>query len=104
MNSLPQSSNFLETKDQIKKKVKNILQQNGVKKANFFGSIARGDFEESSDIDILIEFEGKKSLVDLIRLKNQLEDELLRKVDINTFNAINPLIKPYIQKDMEKIF
>ena len=101
---MTQSSNVFDTKERLKKQVKNILQQNDVKRASFFGSITREDFGDSSDIDILIEFNGKKSLLDLVKIKNQLEDALVRKVDINTFNAINPLVKPYIQRDMEKIF
>jgi len=41
-----------------------ILRKNGVKRAAFFGSIVRGEMDEESDIDILIEFEGRKSLLD----------------------------------------
>jgi predicted nucleotidyltransferase len=44
----------------------------GVKKAAFFGSIVRGESTENSDIDLVIEFEGKKSLLDLAGLKLEL--------------------------------
>ncbi|HOO53094.1 MAG TPA: nucleotidyltransferase domain-containing protein [Methanothrix sp.] len=42
-----------------------ILRENGVKRAAFFGSIVSGEMDEESDIDILIEFEGRRSLLDL---------------------------------------
>jgi predicted nucleotidyltransferase len=55
-----------------------ILQNNGIKRAAFFGSIVRGEMTDESDIDILVEFEGRKSLLDLAGLKLDLEDALER--------------------------
>lgn len=55
----------------------------GVKRAAIFGSFARGDATEESDIDLLIEFKGKeKSLLDLAALKIKLEESLGRNVDL----------------------
>jgi len=50
-----------------------VLRRNGVLRAAFFGSIARGEMTEKSDVDILVEFEGHKSLMDLSGLKIELE-------------------------------
>lgn len=94
----------LQSKDEIKKRVLLRLKENNVKKAAFFGSITREDFNDSSDIDIIIEFKGKKSLLDLLKLKHLLEDELGRKIDVITYNSIDPLMEKYILHDMEKIF
>ncbi|MCX6676323.1 MAG: nucleotidyltransferase domain-containing protein [Methanothrix sp.] len=44
-----------------REKVLEILQNNGIKRAAFFGSIVRGEMTDESDIDILVEFEGRKS-------------------------------------------
>jgi predicted nucleotidyltransferase len=46
-----------------------ILRRNDVKRAAFFGSIVRGEMTDESDVDILVEFEGRKSLMDLSGLK-----------------------------------
>ena len=67
-----------------------ILRENGVKRAAFFGSIVRGEMNEESDIDILIEFEGRKSLLDLAHLKNELEDAKNRRVDVLTYRSLHP--------------
>ena len=69
-------------------KIMVILQNNDVKKAGLFGSFARGDATKKSDIDLLIEFKGKKSLLDLAGLKLELEETFGRKVDIVTYNSL----------------
>ncbi len=73
-----------------------ILRENGVKRAAFFGSIVRGEMEEESDIDILIEFEGRRSLLDLAHLKNELEDAVNRRVDLLTYKSLHPRLKDRI--------
>jgi hypothetical protein len=73
-----------------------ILQKNGIKRAAFFGSIVRGEMTDESDIDILVEFEGRKSLLDLAGLKLDLEDALERRVDLLTYRSIHPLLKDRI--------
>ena len=83
----------------IKVKIKGILEANDVKKAALFGSIVRGDYTEKSDIDILIEFEGDKSLLDLVRLQFLLEESCEKKVDLLTYNSIHPLLKDRILKE-----
>ena len=73
-----------------------ILRKNGVKRAAFFGSIVRGEMDEESDIDILIEFEGRKSLLDRSHLKNELEDAVNRPVDLLTYKSLHPCLKDRI--------
>jgi len=84
---------------EIKEKISEILEKNGVKKAALFGSIVRGDYTEKSDIDILIEFEGDKSLLDLVRLQFLLEEACEKKVDLLTYNSIHPLLKNRILEE-----
>ena len=79
-----------------REKVKEILKQNGISRAAFFGSIVRGELTDNSDIDILVEFEGHKSLLDLAGLKLDLEDALERPVDLLTYRSIHPLLKDRI--------
>ena len=55
--------------EELREKVLAVLQRNDVKRAAFFGSIVRGEMTRESDVDILVEFEGDKSLMDLSGLK-----------------------------------
>jgi predicted nucleotidyltransferase len=80
----------------VREKVLQVLQKNDVKRAAFFGSIVRGEMTEESDIDILIEFEGRKSLLDLAHLKNELEDSINRRVDLLTYRSLHPRLKERI--------
>lgn len=81
----------------IKKSISKMLVEGGVKRAAIFGSFARGDATEDSDIDLLIEFKGdKKSLLDLAALKIQLEESLGRNVDLITYNSLHHLLRDRI--------
>jgi predicted nucleotidyltransferase len=66
-----------------------------------FGSFARGEQAETSDIDILVVFEpNTKNLYDTeISLKKYLEKQFNRKVDICAQKWINPIFKPLILKE-----
>lgn len=80
----------------MKSKILPILKRYDVKRAALFGSYVRGDMRKDSDIDILVEFRGEKSLLDLISLKLDLEKELGREVDVLTYNALHPYLKETI--------
>lgn len=55
----------------------------GIKKVSLFGSYAEGTAEETSDVDLLVEFvEPNVSLIMLSAIKNAMEDELQKDVDI----------------------
>lgn len=88
--------------EKIKNKVVPILKQYDVKRAAFFGSFVRGQEKKSSDLDILVEFKGEKSLLDLARIKIRLEELLEMKVDILTYNSLHPLLKDKILSE-EKV-
>ena len=82
--------------EEIKKKVLPILKKYGVKRAGIFGSVVRGEETEKSDIDILVEIEGRVSLLDFVGLKLELEEALGRKVDLGEYSTIKPIIKEQI--------
>ena len=84
---------------EIKKKITPILKKEGVTRAAFFGSVARGEATEKSDIDILVDLPRGKSLFDLAGLQLELTEELGNEVDVITYNSLNPLLKDYILKD-----
>ena len=80
--------------------VKRILKQHEVKRADLFGSYARGEANKNSDIDIVVEFKGNKSLFDHSGLKIALEENLAKKVDLVTYNSLYPRLRSYIVKDL----
>lgn len=89
--------------DEIKKILIAVLRKYEVKKAALFGSIVRGEITEDSDIDLLIEFEGRKSLLDFAGLKLELEELLKKRVDVVTYKSLHPLLKDRILSEQEVI-
>ena len=88
----------------IRNKILPILRRYDVVRAAIFGSFIRGEMTEYSDIDILVEFKGEKSLLDLAGLKIELEELLGKKVDVLTYNSLHPLLKDKILSEQEIIF
>ena len=68
-----------------------------------FGSYARNEAKKESDIDIIVDFEKRYSLFDLIDLEEQLAIALHCKIDLVTSKAIHPSLKKYIEKDLQLI-
>ena len=85
----------------IKNKAVPIFKNFGVNQAYIFGSFARGEQNQDSDIDFLIEYDPNAdfSLFELVELKYTLEEALQRKVDVVTEGALSKFIKPYVLKD-----
>ncbi len=89
--------------DEIKKKILPVLDRHDVVKASIFGSIARDESDEKSDVDILVELSGEKSLLDLAGLKIELEEILGRGVDVLTYESLHPLLKERILSEQKVI-
>jgi len=89
--------------EQIKRKILPVLQRYDVVRAAIFGSLARGETKQGSDIDILVEFAGEKSLLDLAGLKIELEELLGVRVDVLTYGSLHPLLKDRVLSEQEVI-
>ncbi|MEK6938066.1 MAG: nucleotidyltransferase family protein [Nanoarchaeota archaeon] len=87
----------------IRKEILPLLQKNAVIKAGIFGSYARGEERKESDIDILVQFKGRKSLFDLMGLEQELEKKMRRKVDLLTYKYLHPALKEKILKEEIRI-
>lgn len=88
---------------EIRQKSIPILKASGVTRSSLFGSYARGDARDDSDIDILVEFPKGKSLLDLIGLEQDLQDALGKKVDVGTYRSVSKYVKKYVENDLVSI-
>ena len=83
----------------IRDKIVPVLKREGVLRSSLFGSYARGEETESSDLDILVELPKGKSLLDLVDIENKIRDILGKNVDLVTYTSVHPLLKKSIEKD-----
>jgi predicted nucleotidyltransferase len=81
-----------------------ICQQNDVAMIGVFGSMARGEATEDSDIDLLVKFSKGKSLLTLVRLEREISTALDRKVDLLTEAAISPYLRDRIRRELKVIY
>lgn len=70
-----------------------------VKSLALFGSAARDDVREQSDIDILVEFDGTSTFDRYMGLKIYLEDLLKRDVDLVTLKSLHPRVRPFVERE-----
>lgn len=89
--------------NKIKQKSIPILKEAGIKRSSIFGSYKRGEQDEESDIDFLIELPIGTSLFDLVALQLKLEESLQRKVDLVEYEGIKPQLKDIILNDQIRI-
>ena len=73
-----------------------IATRYGAGNVRVFGSVARGDDRPQSDVDLLVEMEADRSLLDLVGLGQALEELLQRKVDVLTDASLHPMLRQRI--------
>jgi len=75
----------------------------GLRRLSIFGSVARGDDEPGSDLDVLVEFEVPRrkplGLVEYGRLEDELSARAGKKVDLVFRSALKPRVRPYVEHD-----
>lgn len=81
-----------------------ICHQNDVAMLGVFGSMARGEATEHSDIDLLVRFSKGKSLLTLVRLEREISAALGREVELLTEAAISPYLRDRIKRELEVIY
>jgi len=87
----------MRTKEEIltmlKEELPNLRKEYGVETLAVFGSYARGEQREDSDIDILVEFVETVDFIEFMRLEFHLSDILGVKVDLVTPDALRPIMR-----------
>ena len=81
----------------------NLSKQHGIKSIALFGSMARNEINQNSDVDFLVELEQGRDLFDLGELLMDLQALLNRKVDLVTNNALHPRIYEQGIKEMQPL-
>jgi uncharacterized protein len=76
-----------------------VAARHGARNLRVFGSVARGEADPASDLDLLVDLEPGRSLVDLGALLVELEAELGMRVDVVTEAGLRPVIRERVLRD-----
>lgn len=85
--------NAKEIVNSRREEILEIARSYGASNVRLFGSVARGDADEASDIDLLVDFEAGRTLLDLAALVDALEAVTGCHVDIATERGLRPRIR-----------
>lgn len=88
---------------QNKEAILKLASAYGINRVRLFGSVARGEERNESDIDILINFNEGRNLFDLIAFKDELQILLHRKVDVVTENSLHRFLRDKILQEAVEI-
>jgi predicted nucleotidyltransferase len=91
-------------REEIFERIAQALKEQGARKIAVFGSYASGEEKPGSDIDVLVEFPERKSLLELVRIERELSEDLGIKVDLLTEKSISPYLIDTIREQMEVIY
>jgi predicted nucleotidyltransferase len=92
----------MDSKDLLRERRDDILRiaaVHGASNVRVFGSVARGDSDEQSDIDLLVAFEPGRSLLDHAALWLELQAVLGREVDVVSDRGIKPRIRDRVLRE-----
>jgi len=98
---MEQERNMLKEIEKLVKENKVLLtKQFKVKEIGIFGSVVRGEDKETSDVDILVEFEEPIGFFKFLELEEYLSDLIGRKVDLVSKKALKPRIGKHILREV----
>ena len=85
--------------DRDAEEVRRIARRHGAVRVRVFGSYATGAASESSDLDLLVDFEPGRDLLDLIAVKQDVEAALGRSVDVAEEDGLSPYLRDRIVRE-----
>ena len=85
-------------------KLIDICKANGIAMVGVFGSMARGEQTERSDIDLLVRPAKPKSLLSLVALEREISSALGRRVDLLTEGALSPYLRDRILSELQVLY
>ena len=87
---------IMATLQQYTPSILQIADRYGAKKIRVFGSFADGNVDDNSDLDLLVDLEPGRDLLDLIGFKQELEEHISRRVDVVTEKGLSPYLRETI--------
>ena len=87
----------------LKTQIEVTRQRFGARHIAVFGSAARDELSETSDIDVLVEFDGLPTFDNYTGLKFFLQDLFKRRVDLVTRDSIKPRMREIIERDLIRV-
>ncbi len=90
-------------KQQLFKTIASYLKKHGAKKVAIFGSYARDEETSKSDVDVLVEFKARISLLKIVGIQDDLKDITGKKIDLQTEKSISKYIREQVKKEMKVI-
>lgn len=94
-----QTSSLNQILEQERQTILEVATTYGAKTVKIFGSVGRGQSGPGSDLDLLVEFKPGYSLLDLIAMKQDLEDLLGCTVDVVTEAALSPYFRQQVLEE-----
>ncbi len=95
---------FMNLASAEKEKIVEICERNDIEYCALFGSFARGEADETSDIDLLVRFSKPIGLFGFAGVEQELEESLGRKVDLATDKMIGKYIRESVMRDLKIIY
>ena len=89
--------------DARRKEILDVVRRHGGQNVRVFGSRVRGEGAPDSDVDILIDLEPGRSLLDIVAIKQDLEDLLGCSVDVVTEAAVSPYIREQVLSEAVRL-
>lgn len=92
----------MSIKELLKEKREEILKiaaDHGARNVRVFGSVARGEDRPDSDVDLLVQMDPGRSLLDLVAIWQDIEDLLGCRVDVVTDGGVSPYLRDRIHAE-----
>jgi predicted nucleotidyltransferase len=83
--------------------IRRIARRHGAVRIRIFGSHATGIASPSSDVDFLVELESRRDLLDLVALKQDLEELLGRPVDVVEEGGLSPYLRERVLREARPV-
>lgn len=84
--------------------INQIAQESNISYLALFGSTARGDNTPDSDVDLLVNFKKRLSLLDLIQVERNFSNAFSRSVDLIPADSLSKYVRPYVINDLITLY
>ncbi|PSQ76166.1 MAG: hypothetical protein BRD33_03505 [Bacteroidetes bacterium QH_6_63_17] len=95
------STTIVASSELNKTELARLCRERGIVFAGLFGSQARADASAESDVDLLVRFDGRRSLIDQARIEREIGEAIGHSVDLVTQQALSPYLRNRVETDLE---